>query len=332
MITSAQQCIARQRDALSIFLSDPLKRLASNCAEVWGDIDSLEDSLRAGMANLPYCSHMFAMNLEGVQITARFSAQGDDRQFIGSDRSQQPYMKTVLPLSDFVLSESYISERSKRPSITALQIVKIENKPVGFISAHFDLRKLPLTAPLYEETNDWIQMKGDPSIRSGLFSQQRFESVLDQHVDTIISVIEELMIDHGVFHCEIHFSSSRAIIWTHSDPYSYRTLTIDELIDPDVCLMFSKTPYPVAAKVLPDNIRKVLESFRDLRFADETVYLRIASLNIYNGKVGLTFSCDGSHSISVTEFLNKGLSYWIGSAAAGMTTVPCFSCVDKPVV
>lgn len=323
MITSAQQCIARQRDALGIFLSDPLGKLAIACSLVWGDIDALEVSLRAGLANIPYCSHLYALNLEGVQITAKVSDDGDDRQLIGVDRSQQPYMKSVLPSSDFILSESYISEFSKRPGVVALQIVKVDNKPVGFLGAYFDLRELPLTAPLYQESSDWLQMKGDPSIRSGLFSQQRVESVLDQHIDTVLSVIEELVVDHGIFHCEIFFSSSRAIIWSHTDPYSYRTLTIDELIDPDVCLMFPRTPYPEAAKVLPEDIRNVLISFRDLRFADETVYLRIATVNIYNGKVGLTFSCDGSHSISVAEFLNKGLTYWIGSAAAGLTTVPC---------
>lgn len=323
MITSAQQCIARQRDALSIFLSEPIEKLAIDCSQVWNDITALEDSLRIGLANLPYCSNLFATNLEGIQLTAQVTTEGDDSSSVGADRSQRPYMKTVLPLSDFILSESFISERSKRPGVTALQIVKIDGKPVGFICANFELRKLPLTAPLYEESNDWLQMKGDPSIRSGLFSQQRVDSVLDQHVDAIISVLEELIIDHGVFHCEIYFSSNRATIWNHSDPYSYRILTIDELIDPDVCLMFSKTPYPENARVPAEQIRSVFESFRDLRFADENVYLRIGTLNIYNGKVGLTFSCDGSHSISVSEFLNKGLSYWVGSAAAGMTTIPC---------
>lgn len=326
MITSAQQCIARQRDALSIFLSDPLKKLAISCAEVWDDIDALENTLRAGLVSLPYCNHLFAINRQGIQITARISADGDIRQSIGVDHSQQPFMKSVSSLAEFVLSESYISQNSKRPSVTAMQTVRVNNNFAGYISAHFDLRKLPLTAPLYEESNDWLQMKGDPSIRSGLFAQQRVESVLDQYIDTVISVIEELVIDHGIFHCELYFSSSRAIIWSHTDPYSYRTLTIDELIDPDVCLMFTKTPYPAAAKMPPELVRKVLESFRELRFADENIYLRIGTLNIYNGKVGLTFSCDGSHSISVTEFLDKGFAYWVGSAAAGMTTVPCSNC------
>jgi hypothetical protein len=73
----------------------------------------------------------------------------------------------------------------------------------------------------------------------------------------------------------------------------------------------------------------VLDSFRELRFADENIYLRIGTLNIYNGKVGLTFSCDGSHSISVKEFLDKGFAYWVGSAAAGMPTVPCGVCKSE---
>jgi len=322
MITSAQQSIARQRDALAIFLKEPLTVLATACAQTWDDIGELESVLRTGLVSLPYCDHLTAMNLDGIQISAEISARGDDRQHIGSDRSLRPYMNSVLPLTDFVLSESYISEHGKRPSITAVQIVKRDEIPVGFVSAHFDLRDLPLTAPLYEESRDWRQMKGDPAIRSALFYQQRLDSVLDQHIDTVIAVIEELILNHGIFHCDIYFSSNRATVWSQSDPYRYRILAIDELIDPDVCLSFPRSPYPDAAVIPPDNIRRLLESFRDLRFSDETIYLRIASLNIYNGMVGLTFSCDGSHSIFADEFLQKGLTFWIGCAAAGTSTVP----------
>lgn len=323
MITTAQQSIARQRDVLAVFLKAPLAGLASSCAQIWDDIEALEKSLHKGLEALPYCSFLSAMNLEGIQISADVSTSGDDRQYVGSDRSFRPYMKSVLPSTDFVLSESYISERSKRPSITAVQTVKRDEKPIGYISAHFDLHDLPLTAPLYEESRDWRQMKGDPSIRSALFYQQRLQSVLDQYIDTVIAVIEELVLDHGIFHCDIYFSSNRATVWSQADPYRYRILTIDELIDPDVCLTFPKSPYPEAAIIQSNQVRRILEAFRDLRFADETIYLRIASLNIYNGMVGLTFSCDGSHSIFADEFLRKGLAFWVGCAEAGTSTVPC---------
>ena len=322
MITAAQQSIARQRDALGIFLHAPLTELASTCAQVWPDIDALEAALRAGLVTLPYCDHLFVMNNEGVQITAQIGASGEDGQYIGLDRSQRPYMKDLLMSSDFVLTEAYISEHKKRPSITAMQRVKLDGISVALLSAHFDLRELPLTAPLYEESRVWRQMKGDPSIRGTLFMQQRFESVLDQHIETVIAVIEELVVDHGIFHCEVHFSSNRATVWSQSDPFRYHILAIDELVDPDICLSFPGSTYPESAVIPATNIRRLLESFRDLRFADETIYLRTASLNIYNGLVGLTFSCDGSHSIFADEFLEKGLAFWIGRAAAGTTTVP----------
>ncbi len=322
MITSAQQNIARQRDALAIFLKAPLSELASACAQEWDNNAALEEVLRAGLAALPYCKHLYAMDLNGIQLTAQISPRGDDIQNTGLDRSLRPYMNNFLPLSDFILSEAYIGAHEKRPSITAVQMVKCDGQPAGFLGAHFDLRELPLTAPLYEESRSWRQMKGDPSIRGGLFLQQRFESALDQHIDTVIAMIDELIVDHGIFHCEIHFSSNRATVWSQTDPFRYHILTIDELVDPDVCLAFQKSPYPATAEIAPAKIRPLLESFRDLRFADEIIYLRFASLNIYNGLVGLTFSCDGSHSIYADEFLQKGLVFWIGSAAAGTPTIP----------
>jgi hypothetical protein len=328
MITSAQQSIVRQRDALAIFLQTPLAELALLCAQVWDDIETLEKTLHKGLVALPYCNFLSAMNLDGIQISADVSVSGEDRQYVGSDRSHRPYMKSVLPFTDFVLSESYIGERSKRPCITAVQIVKRDEKPIGFISAHFNLHDLPLTAPLYQESRDWRQMKGDPSIRGALFYQQRVQSVLDQHVETVIAVVEELVLDHGIFHCDVYFSSNRATVWSQADPYRYRILTIDELIDPDVCLTFPKTPYPDSAVIQQEQIRRILEAFRDLRFTDENIYLRIGSLNVYNGMVGLTFSCDGSHSIFADEFLQKGLSFWIGCAEAGTSTIPCLT---KPI-
>ena len=51
-----------------------------------------------------------------------------------------------------------------------------------------------------------------------------------------------------------------------------------------------------------------------LRKVDMTIYLRTASINIYNGMVSLTFSCDGSHYMRYDEFLAKGATFWSGAA------------------
>ena len=64
---------------------------------------------------------------------------------------------------------------------------------------------------------------------------------------------------------------------------------------------------------LTEYCRKLFSEFRALRFADETIYLRSSSINIMNGMLGLTFSCDGSHYMPVDEFLDRDLSFWLGT-------------------
>ena len=57
----------------------------------------------------------------------------------------------------------------------------------------------------------------------------------------------------------------------------------------------------------PNNM--ILEQFQLLRFMDENIYLRSGSLNIFNGMIGLNFSCDGSHYMSYREFLEKDIQF-----------------------
>ena len=61
--------------------------------------------------------------------------------------------------------------------------------------------------------------------------------------------------------------------------------------------------------------RNMTEALKMLRMADENIYLRASSINLFNGVVGLTFSCDGSHYMRYDEFLEKSLSFWLGATA-----------------
>ncbi len=110
---------------------------------------------------------------------------------------------------------------------------------------------------------------------------------------------------HGVFHAKLHFSSSRATLWFINDPLRYRILDIEDLTDPGIVLAYGTTPYPEDAVIPLEKIGEVFQTFRALRFMDETIYLRAGSLNIFNGMVGLNFSCDGSHYMPWDELLEK---------------------------
>ena len=188
------------------------------------------------------------------------------------------------------------------------------DKVLGYLGADFDLRNLPVTANLYEDTGDWRQIKGDPSIRGTVFMQTRIESPMDKNIDQALTILEELFTQHGLFQTVIHFSSSRATVWVMDDPYRYRILDSEVLEDPDICLAYPARPYPKDAMIPESSIGPILDCMRGLRMADETIYLRSASINIFNGMISLTFSCDGSHYMLHDEFLDKDTDFWTGAA------------------
>jgi hypothetical protein len=162
------------------------------------------------------------------------------------------------------------------------------------------------------DSSRWTQYRGDPAIRGGLFEQCRVNSLMDERLDETFAQVERLMRHHGVFHAKLHFSSSRATLWLYTDPYRYRVLSVDELLTATPCQDCPLTRYPAEAVVDSALIPAVLEGFRTLRYADEQIYLRAGSLNLLNGKVGLNFSCDGSHYLHVHEFLKAAEARWFG--------------------
>ena len=83
----------------------------------------------------------------------------------------------------------------------------------------------------------------------------------------------------------------------------------------DICLVYPSRPYPVDATIARTGITAILDEMQALRLIDTTIYLRTASINIYNGMISLTFSCDGSHYMRYDEFLAKGTAFWSGMAA-----------------
>lgn len=296
--------IEEQKAALSAQLAFPMEQLARQCAGVWPDKAALDRVLQQGLATVPLCRLVYALDPSGRQISANVAADKLHENFFGQDLSQRPFMNNVLPSRGFILSDVYISRLTERPTVTAVLAVLKEDHVAGFIAADFDLRDLPLSDTPTATSPTWRQIKGDPSIRQTVFMQQRAISDLDQHIDDVNATINELMCERGIFHVQIHFSSSRATLWLMDDPFSYQVHVLDEIINPAVCLSFRKQAYPARATVRPEQVRMVLEKFKQLRLADNVIYLRSGSLNVINGIVGLTFSCDGSHYIPVDEFLS----------------------------
>ncbi len=311
--SNLKETIRIQREKLTAMLSEEMHDLAIKSIHLLNNREELDLLLSGTLPRLPYCKHLYILNSNGVQITDNITQTGKDADHFGRNRMDRPYMEGIIGTTDFKLSDAYISRNKKRPSFTAIQVIRNDNgERAGFLGADFDLRELPGIKETYQEPDNWRQIKGDPAIRSVLFSQQRAESQMDKHLDDVLPIMNELISEHGVFHGKLHFSSSRATIWLVDDPFNYRILSFDEIIDPDICLAYPRREYHERAIVPVDKIMSVFELFRSLRFADENVYLRAGSLNIINGMVGLNFSCDGSHYMRFDEFLEKSTDFWFG--------------------
>jgi hypothetical protein len=315
MKNNLKQAIARQRTALEKLLKAPLQKLAEQCARVWADRDELDIVLTDGFRSVPHGMFMYVLDTNGIQLSDNISISTIMPEHYGRDRSGRPYMREAVPATGFLLSNAYLSLRAGRPSLTALQVIRRDDRVLGYLGVDFDLRDLPVTAAHYEESDDWRQIKGDPAIRGTVFQQCRVDSLMDKNMDPAMAILEELITERGMFQGVIHFSSSRATVWFIEDPFRYRILDHEALADPDICMLYERVVYPQDALIPQHRIGGILRGMRQLRTADETLYLRSASINIFNGMISLTFSCDGSHYMSWHEFLAKDMSFWVGCAA-----------------
>ncbi|MGA7981556.1 MAG: hypothetical protein WCA32_15210 [Chromatiaceae bacterium] len=315
MITTWQDHIYRKREELASILHVPMASLARECLASMDDRGRLNETLIACLADIPHRAHLYVLRVGGIQICDTVTAEGLLWEDYGRDLSERPYMKEAMPPWGFLLSDAYISPLTHHPSLTALHVIRSEGSTLGYLAADFDLRDLPVAPGFYDEPAHWQQIKGDPSIRGTVFQQCRVESPLDKNMDQALSILEELLTERGMFQGVVHFSSSRAIAWFLDDPYRYRMLDQEALGDPDICLAYPRAPYPAGALIPQSSIRPIIERMRDLRWIDDTFYLRSAFINVYNGMIGLTFSCDGSHYMPYEEFLRKDMSFWLGIAA-----------------
>jgi hypothetical protein len=317
-----RQSIQQQRQFVEQALNRPLRELSKRCTRVWFNDERLNAVLQESLSTMPLCGLIYAVDVDGYQRSANVSSLEIDLSCKGQDLSDRPYLVTSSSFTGMVLSDVYLNSMNSRPCITALQSVSSVSKPLGFIAADFELHKLPGMSIPEPEYAEWRQIRGDPMIRGALFSQAHVDSPMDRQIGSVVAVIEDLICERGVFHVKIHYSSSRATFWRIDKPFHYRVHVLDEILNPSMCLAYPVMPYTGDAVVLRQSVRNVLERFSLLRFIDDSVYLRNASLNVINGMVGLTFSCDGTHYMTVDEFMARGPEFWSdGSVATDASTI-----------
>lgn len=238
--------VNNQRAKLNEALYLPMRQLADACQQHISDRDALEKILQEGISTVPHCKYLYVLDAQGRQITSNASAQGLLSEHFGRDRSNRGYFRQAVsllhmlegsrmsaeqmqvwpilangePAQDFFLSDAYISLKALRPSITAFVFLRgNEGELIGLLGADFALRDLPESGRIYTESRVAKAFNANP---------QHIDTVgmskLDQNIDTVISVLEELILVRGIFHIQIHFTSSQTMIWSIDEPYRYRLL------------------------------------------------------------------------------------------------------------
>jgi len=304
--------IDKQRKALAQILRDPIEQITSNCIPMWKHRESIENLFLVSFSRIPYCDSIYALNTEGIQISESIGRNGIQPGHLGRDRSQHPYLKEAVPAWGFLLSDAYLSMNHHHPSLTALQVVRSCDKVLGYIAADFDLRDLPMTSSLYLEPGEWQHQTDLPLIRNLVYKQSRKEKTRDEALKQTLPVLEELLVARGVFQCQTHFTSNQVTVWTLEDPYRFQVLDRETLTSSDILQDFPHVPYPYNAKIPRRCIARILDMMRLLHCAHQGVYLRLASINIFNGQINLAFSHDDLQNFSYDEFLTKDVDDWFG--------------------
>lgn len=152
----------------------------------------------------------------------------------------------------------------------------------------------------------WVQIKGDPSVRAFLFEQRRVESLFDASIDQVHDIASKLFLQKGVFHLKLHYSSNQITCWFAQDPFCYEKFVREEVLESGFIDRFPDADHAGRIPVLnADEITRILAEFKRLRLTDENIYLRNSAINIINGMINMSFSCDGTHYIDHHTFFAK---------------------------
>ncbi len=194
-----------------------------------------------------------------------------------------------------------------------------------------------LSAVGLNSTKLQIGIKGDPSIRETAMDRCRYESEIDRIFNSIVLVLEDLLINRGLFRLFIGFNNSEIRTTSIFDPLREEIHDAASFVSTDyIDRHFPRIPYKEKTRVMrklyealiksdlytflprhlqnlttrrhenwkpmkKSEVRKVLQSLNVLRNLPE-YYLRNFSISTVQSVVRLQFNCDGTQIIHAKDF------------------------------
>ena len=150
----------------------------------------------------------------------------------------------------------------------------------------------PVSSQLFGSTNN----TSEPGNRY-------LSSHFDHRLDDLINICKHLILNKGVFHLTIHFSSSQLVCWTFDNPYSFQIYTADEVFSEHFMRLFAPLDTHLHTCISRDQVGPVLETLKSLRQKQDSSELRNASIHMMNGYIALGFACDDTRYINIKNFI-----------------------------
>lgn len=301
--------VSQKKKLLSGSIKAPMAALSQQAAALWGDTDQLNQCLQNAFCKLPSCHLLYAITPAGEQCSANVTRGALDTVWIKQALDKRPYFKGHLPYEGMSISAAYMSQRTMKPCLTALQAVRDGEQLLGFIAADIHLNDLPTLGKAMALQLPWQQPKG-----STMPGQKRL-GAMDKHLDYLVYLLSTLMQEHGVFQIDMHFNYDRCLLWSLDDPCRYKIHDVATLLQAELLERYPAHPFTDQALIAEDAVPLVFGQFKALREIDDVIHLHTVSLNLVNGMVGLGFSSDMSHYLPVGEFMDTSLDYWYGEYA-----------------
>jgi len=148
MISSLSDTVREQHEALCAFFDTPLRLIAQHAVRVWFNRERLDQVLSEHVYLCSYYDLIYAIDIDGRQISSNVSADSVDPSACGQDLSQRPYTVSLAVINNTAfpgafLCDTYISQITQRPCVTLMYAVTSGRTRLGFITADIDPANLP---------------------------------------------------------------------------------------------------------------------------------------------------------------------------------------------
>ncbi len=140
MLNSAQESFEHDCEVLSQRLNGQLRAIAKRCLRVWFNRDRLDGLLAEYIDVLEDCELMYAIDVDGHQVSSNIETNAVDISAYGQDLSRRPYAVSLSVLSNSAFRgafgcRAYTSQVSQHSCVTVMYAVTSGSSLLGYIAA-----------------------------------------------------------------------------------------------------------------------------------------------------------------------------------------------------